>query len=58
MKTLYSNTATALNTTMREIHVSPFEKLKALYTVEIFFFLIVVNPLHLNDSGNEKWPYG
>lgn len=38
MKTLYSNTATALNTTMREIHVSSIEKFKALYTAEIFFF--------------------
>lgn len=56
MQTLYSNTATTLKTTMGEIYVAPIETFKAFYTMG-FFFNTVVNPPHLNDSGNEERPY-
>lgn len=52
MQALYFNTATALNTTMGEIYVAPIEKFKVF--APWGFLNSVANPLHLNDSGNEK----
>lgn len=54
MQTLYSNTATALYTTMSEIYAAPIEKFKVFTPCS--FLNSVANPPHLNDLGNKKWP--
>lgn len=56
MQTLYSNTITALSTTMGEIYVVPIEKFKVF--TPWGFLNSVANPPHLNDSGNEKMALG
>ena len=54
MQTIYSNRATVLNTTMGEIHVSPFEKFKAFYNMEIFFkkLWLIFSTLMIQEMKN------